>query len=174
MPALRNWRAWVLNGPAMAPPGKTPLGELADYRKIHGHCIVPISYSENIKLGRWVGTQRSNYRLQQEGKKSQMSLARIQALKRLNSEWKSPIGWGEGTPKKPKASTMTRCLFARRPWMYQSMCKEQHRLKRISALEIFAAIKPTSLSDPKNPTGMAKSTSRTSQVEPKIFRRLEA
>jgi hypothetical protein len=28
------------------------LSELADYRKIHGHCNVSQSYSENAKLGR--------------------------------------------------------------------------------------------------------------------------
>ena len=26
------------------------LSELADYRKVHGHCNVPYRYSENIKL----------------------------------------------------------------------------------------------------------------------------
>jgi hypothetical protein len=52
--------------------------------------------------------------------------------------------------------------------------KQQHRLKKISALEIFAANKSTSLYNLKNLTGMAKSTSPTSRVEPKRFRRLVA
>jgi hypothetical protein len=38
------------------------LSELADYRKIHGHCNVPNKYSENIKLGTWVANQRIQYR----------------------------------------------------------------------------------------------------------------
>jgi hypothetical protein len=59
------------------------LSELADYRKIHGHCNVPTNYSENSKLARWVGTQRNQYRLHLEGKKSYMTLSRIQALESL-------------------------------------------------------------------------------------------
>jgi hypothetical protein len=39
------------------------LSELADYCKIHGHSNVPRIYSENTKLGRWVGNQRNSYRL---------------------------------------------------------------------------------------------------------------
>jgi hypothetical protein len=63
------------------------LSELADYRRIHGHCNVPTNYSENTKLARWVAYQRSNYRLQQQGKKSPMTLSRIQELESLGFEW---------------------------------------------------------------------------------------
>jgi hypothetical protein len=67
------------------------LSELADYHKIHGHCNVPKRYSENSKLGTWVATQRRNYRLHLEGKKSTMMIAlRIQALESLGFEWESP------------------------------------------------------------------------------------
>jgi hypothetical protein len=38
------------------------LSELADYHKIYGHCNVPHIYSENTKLGYWVGTQRREAR----------------------------------------------------------------------------------------------------------------
>jgi hypothetical protein len=62
------------------------LSELADYRKIHGHCNVPHRYSENFKLGRWVGNQRTNYRLHRQGKPSPMNTYRIQALERLGFE----------------------------------------------------------------------------------------
>jgi hypothetical protein len=75
---------------------KDRLSELADYRKIHGHCNVPYNYSENIKLGRWVGKQRSNYKLHQEGKKSLMTTLRIQALESLGFEWDTHgTAWGE-------------------------------------------------------------------------------
>jgi hypothetical protein len=63
------------------------LSELADYRKIHGHCNVPARCSENLKLATWVATQRSHYRLQLEGKISHMTLARIQELESLGFEW---------------------------------------------------------------------------------------
>jgi hypothetical protein len=63
------------------------LSELADYRKIHGHCNVPHNYSENTKLAHWVAHQRSNYRLHVEGKTSPMTAFRIQALESLGFEW---------------------------------------------------------------------------------------
>jgi transposase-like protein len=63
------------------------LSELADYRKIHGHCNVPNRYSENTKLGQWVMHQRRNYRLHLEGKKSHLTTLRIQALKSMGFEW---------------------------------------------------------------------------------------
>jgi hypothetical protein len=49
------------------------LRELADYRKIHGHCDVPKNYSENTQLGDWVRTQRKQYRFHQKGKPSSMT-----------------------------------------------------------------------------------------------------
>jgi hypothetical protein len=68
---------------------KDRFNELADYRKIHGNCNVPIRYSKNKKLGTWVTTQRSNYRLHREGKTSHMTTFRIKALERLGFEWDS-------------------------------------------------------------------------------------
>jgi hypothetical protein len=62
------------------------LSELADYRKIHGHCNVPKNNSENTKLGKWVAYQRYQYRMQQEGKPSAMTLPRIQGLERIGFE----------------------------------------------------------------------------------------
>jgi hypothetical protein len=53
------------------------------------------------------------------------------------------------------------------------MCKEQYRLKEISAVEKSVAIKSTSLSYQKNPTGMTQSTSATSRVEPKKCKHLK-
>jgi hypothetical protein len=78
------------------------LSELADYRKIHGHCNVPQKYSETTKkLGKWVVTQRTHYRLHREGKKSPMTKFRIQELESLGFEWKPSVGLGKRTPKKP-------------------------------------------------------------------------
>jgi hypothetical protein len=62
------------------------LSELADFRKIHGHCNVPQKYSENTKLGIWVMKQRAQYKLDREGKTSRMTPFRIQALKSLGFE----------------------------------------------------------------------------------------
>jgi hypothetical protein len=64
------------------------LSELADYRKIHGHCNVPANYSENTQLANWVKTQRKQYRFHlSEGKKSLLTLSRIQELESLGFEW---------------------------------------------------------------------------------------
>jgi hypothetical protein len=63
------------------------LSELADYRKIHGHCNVPYNYSENSKLANWVTNQRSHYRLHVEGKQSPMTLSRIRALANSAFQW---------------------------------------------------------------------------------------
>jgi hypothetical protein len=66
---------------------KDRLGELADYRKIHGHCNVPGSYSESSKLGKWVSNQREHYKLHLKGKTSPMTTLRIQGLESLGFEW---------------------------------------------------------------------------------------
>jgi hypothetical protein len=65
------------------------LSELADYRKIDGHCNVPQKYSENTQLASWVGAQRTQYKLQQEGKTSSITLSRIRALESLGFKWGS-------------------------------------------------------------------------------------
>jgi hypothetical protein len=77
------------------------LNELVDYRKIHGHCNVPSSYSENSALAKWVPTQRKQYKLHLEGKASPMTLSRIQELECLGFEWKPSIIRRIGTLKKP-------------------------------------------------------------------------
>jgi transposase-like protein len=72
------------------------LSELADYRNVHGHCNVPQKYSENVKLGKWVATQRYQYSLHLGGKRSSMTLPRIEALESHGFEWGSrdaPYTW---------------------------------------------------------------------------------
>jgi hypothetical protein len=48
---------------------------------------VPRAYSENSKLAHWVSKQRKKYKLQQQGKKSQMTPARIRELESLGFQW---------------------------------------------------------------------------------------
>jgi hypothetical protein len=67
------------------------LSELADYRKIHGHCNVPYNYSENTKSVTWVAAQRKHYKMHLKGKTSSMTAFRIRALESLGFEWKSTI-----------------------------------------------------------------------------------
>jgi hypothetical protein len=74
---------------------KDRLSELADYHKMHGHCNVPVKYSENTKLGTWVKTQRTQFRWHLEGKSSQMTTLRIQELEELGFEWNCRgAAWG--------------------------------------------------------------------------------
>jgi hypothetical protein len=86
------------------------LSELAEYCRAHGHCNVPQNYSENIKLANWVGTQRNHYKLHLEGKKSQITPSRIQALESLSFDWKPSSGWGKGTPKKKDLDDNATCV----------------------------------------------------------------
>jgi hypothetical protein len=89
------------------------LSELADYRKMQGHCNVPQHYSGNIQLGKWVGTQRNNYRLHREGEKSQMTTFRIQELESLDFEWRSSAKRAKVTPKQPSLDAYARRTRAR-------------------------------------------------------------
>jgi hypothetical protein len=84
---------WDCSGPTW----EDRLSELADYRKTHGHCNVPRNYSEDSKLAYWVGHQRTNYRLRQDGKRSQITPARIHELENLGFEWvRNPSGKKRG------------------------------------------------------------------------------
>ena len=63
---------------------------VANFKKKHGHCRVPQHYAtaDNTKLGRWVDTQRRQYRLLgQEGKRSEMTPARIERLEAIGFDW---------------------------------------------------------------------------------------
>ena len=80
--------------------------ELRDYKKQHGHTNVPRHCSANPKLGRWVDTQRTSYRLQKLRKPSPLTQERIDVLNEIGFEWSpsekmskgSEIG-GNKTPK---------------------------------------------------------------------------
>ena len=61
--------------------------QLREYKIQFGHCLVPNQYSANPKLGNWVSTQRSTYRLHQEGKPSNMPEERIRELESIGFDW---------------------------------------------------------------------------------------
>jgi hypothetical protein len=124
------------------------LSELADYRKIHGHCNIPRISSENAKLGLWVGTQRAQYRFHREGNSSAMTLYRIQELEGLGFDWEFCISSGKGIRKK---SNLDGVVTSSQESDVES--PEQHySQKKIAALEKSAAMQLTSLSNPMNPT----------------------
>ena len=68
---------------------------LQEFQKEHGHCQVPRNHSvDNVKLGRWVNTQRTQYKNFKDGKSSPMTQERIDALERIGFHWgKRQGGW---------------------------------------------------------------------------------
>jgi len=62
--------------------------ELKRYRAENGDCLVPTKYAENPALGRWVSTQRAQYKLMQEGKPTTMTEDRVHMLENLGFVWR--------------------------------------------------------------------------------------
>lgn len=63
--------------------------ELVEFRKAHGHCLVPLRYEPNRSLSNWVKRQRYQYRIKQEGKHSTLNEERQTALEQLGFVWDS-------------------------------------------------------------------------------------
>jgi len=61
--------------------------ELKVYKNTFGNCMVPQRYQANPQLGTWVHTQRRQYKLMIEGKKSSMTRDKAQALDSLGFFW---------------------------------------------------------------------------------------
>lgn len=61
--------------------------ELKTYKSTFGNCMVPQRYQANPQLGTWVHTQRRQYKLMIEGKKSSMTREKVQALDSIGFFW---------------------------------------------------------------------------------------
>lgn len=62
--------------------------ELLAYKAKHGNCHVPTKYRGNTALGRWVSTQRADYKKYQEGEsKCSMNADKIQRLESIGFAW---------------------------------------------------------------------------------------
>jgi hypothetical protein len=138
------------------------LSELADYIANQGHCNVPFNYSENTwVLGR---ETKSHYRLHHEGKKSQITPARIQKLIWALSG--SVHSHRKGMPKKPNLDDDATRL-ARRVVELQSIPTAQSQddfsSTGIRSNQFNVAFKA------ENPFGLAKSTSTSSRFEPQVL-----
>ena len=68
-------------------PWSVRFQQLSEFKAQFGHCLVPIKYSANPDLGRWVSVQRSKCRLQQKGKPSPMTGERIRELESVGFNW---------------------------------------------------------------------------------------
>ena len=60
---------------------------LLAYKEATGNARVPIKYKADLRLGKWVQSQRQQYKLLQDGKKSKMTADRVQKLDEAGFEW---------------------------------------------------------------------------------------
>mmetsp|Transcript_4222 Transcript_4222/g.5937 ORF Transcript_4222/g.5937 Transcript_4222/m.5937 type:complete len:439 (+) Transcript_4222:42-1358(+) len=61
--------------------------ELIQYAAKFGNCHVPTKYKENTALGRWVSTQRAEYKKYCKGEKSSLTAEKIQRLDSIGFAW---------------------------------------------------------------------------------------
>eukprot|EP00956_Cyclotella_meneghiniana_P013579 scaffold19713_cov47-Cyclotella_meneghiniana.AAC.9 len=61
--------------------------ELKEYKKKFGNTMVPQRYKTNPQLGTWVHTQRRQYKLLSDGKKSSMTQKKIDSLNQIGFVW---------------------------------------------------------------------------------------
>lgn len=61
--------------------------ELKQYMERHGNCNVPTKYNANPALGRWVSTQRSEYKKYQQGRSKHMDEEKVRKLELIHFRW---------------------------------------------------------------------------------------
>jgi hypothetical protein len=62
--------------------------ELVQYKARNGNCHVPTKYKANTALGRWVSTQRAEYKKYSEGNtKTTMTAEKIRRLEGIGFAW---------------------------------------------------------------------------------------
>lgn len=63
--------------------------QLLEYKSINGDCLIPTKYSKDLALGRWVSTQREQYRMFKQGDpKSKMTVERARKLEEVGFVWR--------------------------------------------------------------------------------------
>jgi hypothetical protein len=66
---------------------KKKFNELQQYKATFGNTMVPQRYQANPQLGTWVHTQRRQFKLMKEGKKSSMTQEKVDALNSIEFIW---------------------------------------------------------------------------------------
>lgn len=61
--------------------------ELSAYYREHGHSNIPTKCPENTALGRWVSTQRSEYKKFLDGQSKYMTTKRVEQLNAIKFKW---------------------------------------------------------------------------------------
>ena len=72
-------------------PFEVRLEQLRQYKEQHGHCQVPIKWSENPQLGNWVHNQRKEYKRYKLRMKSTLTPVRIQMMESAGFVWDTRI-----------------------------------------------------------------------------------
>jgi len=63
--------------------------QLREYKIMYGDCLIPTKYCDDLALGRWVSTQREQYRLMMEGdRRSKMTIGRAKKLEEVGFVWR--------------------------------------------------------------------------------------
>ena len=61
--------------------------ELLGYKEMHGDCLVPSDYLDNVDLAKWCRQQRKEYGKFQQGKKSRLTAVRIAMMEKEGFCW---------------------------------------------------------------------------------------
>jgi len=63
--------------------------QLQDYKSRHGDCLIPTKFAKDPALGRWVSTQREQYRLWKSGDdRSKMTVEKVRMLEEVGFVWR--------------------------------------------------------------------------------------
>lgn len=79
---------WYVKGPDQ---WQERFEDLRQYQRRFGHTNVPSRYEPDRMLGRWVSSQRIQYKFRQEGKHSYLTDERIRALNSLGFDWRNAL-----------------------------------------------------------------------------------
>ena len=102
--------------------------ELLQYKEKFGHCQIPIKWNENKILGRWVSTQRKDYKNWKEGNRSLMTDERRRRLEDVGFSWvgndfstKDAACCSIGSGKPPQMGTATTAAEVTEPVLNVSL-----------------------------------------------------
>ena len=115
--------------------------QLCEYKVQFGHCRVPNNLHKHLKLGKWVSTQRTNYRLYQKEKPSDITAGRIREIDGIGFDW--------GTTK-----TDLEAIWSVR---FQQLCEFKVHAVTVSCLSSI-------LKTPNSGTGFRSSAATTSGI----------
>lgn len=82
---------WATKDPRHVPWDQR-YNELAEFKRVHGHCLVPVGYEHNPQLANWVSTQRQEWKQFTTMKQSRLTTERIAKLNNIHFVWEAQRG----------------------------------------------------------------------------------